>query len=168
WSPYKGLPQANEYYIYRGKTKESMEFVATVPASQTYYSLNIDGYNYYRISMPINQSFVYNSQEYTHTYSNISTVRDWTGFVKREHQEIFAYPNPVVWSNVNIQLPQADNERVIYLFDLQGREIYKATIEPWNTQVEVPTIGLKAGVYLCMITEQSSLLFVEKIVCNSN
>lgn len=168
WSPYKGLPQANEYYIYRGKTKESMEFVATVPASQTYYSLNIDGYNYYRISMPINQSFVYNTQEYTHTYSNISTVRDWTGFVKREHQEIFAYPNPVVWSNVNIQLPQADNERVIYLFDLQGREIYKATIEPWNTQVEVPTIGLKAGVYLCMITEQSSLFFVEKIVYNSN
>lgn len=165
WSSYKGLPQAAEYQIYRGKTKQTMEFVATVPASQMYYSLTIDGYNYYSISMAIPQSFSYQNSLYTHTYSNVAQVRDWNGITSTNRSEYVLYPNPVVQENATLKLPQSSFNRVVYVFDLQGKEIYTLTVSSNDTHVELPMLQCLPGMYICMITQNGRLQFVEKIMC---
>jgi len=95
WTPYKGLTY-NSYILQRGKTTDNLTTFATIPSTELYYTLAIDGYNYYRIAIPILNPFTIDDTVYEYAYSNISEISDLVleNINSLSDRSMQVFPNP--------------------------------------------------------------------------
>jgi len=164
WTPYKGLTY-NSYILQRGKTVDNLAPFATVSSSEQYYTLNVDGYEYYRVAIPIINPFTIEGIVYDYAYSNISKISDLRldNTDSQTIENLIVYPNP---SNekINISTTFASMPEFVTLkiTNTLGMVIKSKRIEPTLKLDYFLDIGdIPSGIYY--ITIQTNTISTSKV-----
>lgn len=165
WSHYVGLPRS-EYSVYRGKTRDNMEFVAHVSADRNYYSLRAEGYSYFRVSMNLPQEYIYNSTSFTITYSNQATIQSWLTVNVPEdsidHAPLLVYPVPSTTGIIQYTMPEQEQLGTIVVTDMNGRLVHVEQITA--PQGSIFLEHLQNGIYTVFYTNPThEMKYVQKI-----
>jgi hypothetical protein len=161
WTPYKGLTY-NSYILQRGKTTDNLTTFATIPSTDLYYTLPIDGYNYYRIAIPILNPFTIDGTVYEYAYSNISEISDLVleNITSLSDRSIQVFPNPskgIV--TVESEFASMPDFITIQITNTLGQIMSIEKLQPATNIYHSFSIStVPAGIYFLTITTNNEML----------